>query len=84
MTEGELDLYPRARYSAYRSGSSLLCARCACDRWGIRSLWRALHGYQQDPDIETLLLSKVLPEEPGACCRECGTSFWAQLPARRS
>lgn len=85
MTEGELDLYPRARYSAYRSaaGSELMCARCACDRWGIRSLWRALHGYQQEPSIDTLLLSRVLPEEPGACCTACGGSFWGQLPKGR-
>ena len=81
MARGELDLYPRARYSAfYASEHGGVCARCACERWGIRSLWRAVQGIHQVPVVEARPLSRVLQELPGACCDECGGSFWAELP----
>lgn len=84
MSGGELDLFPRARYSAFYPSDLpgvLVCARCAVEEWGIRSVWRAVHAIRQDPVIEARPLSELLPESPGACCTECGTSFWVQLPA---
>jgi hypothetical protein len=79
---GGLDLYPRARFSAYRQegGQSLICARCASEAWGIRTLWRAIRAIQQDPPVEAVELSQLLPEAPGSCCSACGVSFWDQLP----
>ena len=80
---GLLDIYPRARHSAYRlhdGPEDLICARCSAERWGLPALWRALHRIVDPPRLEARPLAPVLLEHPGACCSACGQSFWHQLP----
>jgi hypothetical protein len=79
----ELDLYPRARFSAYYPEGVpgiLMCAECAIGRFGVRSVWRALHAIKADPVLESRALGFILREVPGAACTECSEPFWDQLP----
>lgn len=58
----------------------LACARCSVERWGLRAVWRALNRIGDPPELDAEPLGPVLLDHPGACCSECGQSFWLQLP----